>query len=222
MSKYNRTFHLPFSPEVHSDDKVIDMEDLNYLINQELVITEKADGGNTCIIGKKVYARSHSEEASHPSFSMVKQMVNLLNLPNNLYIYGENMQGIHSIDYNELSSPFYLFGIKEGEKWFSWNELERFSQEYKLPLVPVVFKGKFNSLNELKEFLDIQINKPSLFNKNVKPEGFVVRNINSFENKEFSKNIAKYVRKGHVQTDEHWTRNWQEANISKNFWNSLY
>ena len=31
-----------------------------------------------------------------------------------------------------------------------------------------------------------------------------------------SKVVGKYVRKGHVQTDEHWTKNWKQAKLIKN------
>jgi len=35
-------------------------------------------------------------------------------------------------------------------------------------------------------------------------EGYVVRNTEGFSYDCFSQNVAKFVRKGHVQTDEHW------------------
>jgi hypothetical protein len=35
-------------------------------------------------------------------------------------------------------------------------------------------------------------------------EGYVVRNADGFDYKDFSTNVAKYVRKNHVQTDTHW------------------
>lgn len=60
-------------------------------------------------------------------------------------------------------------------------------------------------------------------------EGFVIRNKNSFLTNEGSiqttpnefNNLFKLVRKGHVQTDEHWTKNWEPAeliNYSKYKW----
>ena len=42
MSKYNRSFHLNFSPGATSDDKIAD--NINNLIGREIVITEKLDG----------------------------------------------------------------------------------------------------------------------------------------------------------------------------------
>ena len=37
-------------------------------------------------------------------------------------------------------------------------------------------------------------------------EGVVTRNIGEYPVSEFARNVFKYVRKGHVKTDEHWTR----------------
>ena len=36
-------------------------------------------------------------------------------------------------------------------------------------------------------------------------EGLVVRNTDEYPVSEFAHNVFKYVRKGHVKTDEHWT-----------------
>lgn len=37
-----------------------------------------------------------------------------------------------------------------------------------------------------------------------KQEGYVVRLTSSFHYKDFSRSAAKFVRKGHVTTNEHW------------------
>ena len=52
-------------------------------------------------------------------------------------------------------------------------------------------------------------------------EGFVVRNANEFKTNSGALNVApnefnnlfKVVRKGHVQTDEHWTKHWKPAKL---------
>lgn len=44
-------------------------------------------------------------------------------------------------------------------------------------------------------------------------EGIVIRNADSFPLEDFSKNVVKYVRKNHVQTDEHWKKNWKRAKL---------
>ena len=42
--------------------------------NTEMIITEKLDGGNCCIKGGVVFARTHSKPATHESFDTIKGM----------------------------------------------------------------------------------------------------------------------------------------------------
>ena len=56
LQKYPRTFHLPISPGVSSDDKV--HKDISILNNKEVVVTLKMDGDNTSIYNDYYHARS--------------------------------------------------------------------------------------------------------------------------------------------------------------------
>ena len=44
-------------------------------------------------------------------------------------------------------------------------------------------------------------------------EGYVLRNYYEFPCEKFKNNVMKYVRAGHVQTNEHWTKHWQRARL---------
>jgi hypothetical protein len=44
-------------------------------------------------------------------------------------------------------------------------------------------------------------------------EAIVTRNTESYSVDTFTQNVFKYVRKGHVKTDEHWTKNWKRASL---------
>ena len=46
-------------------------------------------------------------------------------------------------------------------------------------------------------------------------EGVVLRLARGFPVAEFSNNVCKSVRPGHVQTEEHWTRNWRPCRIAR-------
>jgi len=50
-------------------------------------------------------------------------------------------------------------------------------------------------------------------------EGVVIRKVGGFDNDQFPKNVAKLVRENHVQTDQHWTRNWKKAELIKEYGN---
>lgn len=227
MQKYNRTYHFSFSPEIKSDDKTLSKKaELENFINKDIIITEKLDGGNACLYQDKVFARSHLQEASHPSFSMLKSISSILNsnidtqnILKEYEVFGENLEGIHSIEYYNLQSPFYIFNAKKENYWLSWEEIIKLSMKLKLPVVPNVYSGKFTTINELKNFLDKKIKEKSILGGDI--EGFVVRPFNEFRDDEFSSVVGKYVRNGHVQTDEHWSKNYRTAKINK-FWENFH
>ena len=69
-----------------------------------------------------------------------------------------------------------------------------------------------NTEKELKDLVNGLVSKPSQLGGQI--EGVVVRNASLFHNDDFADNVMKWVRKGHVTTDEHWTRNWIKAKIN--------
>jgi len=130
-------------------------------------------------------------------------------------IFGEIMCAVHSIEYDALDSVFYLFSIYDIETklWQPWEKVIEFGDRYGLSMVPVLFDGHFQSLQEIKTWMDDRAKNPSTIGIDVCPEGFVLRIVDSFNNENFSKSIAKYVRKGHVQTDKTWKRTWKKATM---------
>ena len=213
MSKYNRTYHLPFSPGSTSDDRIA--EDMSGLIGQDIVITEKLDGENTGMTRGGVYARSHAAYTTSPWSREVRQLHDIIkfDIPEDLFIFGENMEGIHSIEYTNLTSYFYIFGIRDNNIWIPWKDVEDWAYLLNIPTVPVLFKGVVNSEKELKTLVESLVKQPSSLGG--PREGIVVRNASLFHNDDFKDNVMKWVRKGHVQTTSHWTRNWVKANIKR-------
>ena len=211
-TNYNRTFHLDFSPGASNDDRIAD--DCSNLIGKPIVITEKLDGENCGHTRLGVYARSHAEFTKSSWAKEVRQINERIkyDLPDGLFLFGENMEGIHSIEYGNLTSYFYTFGIRENGVWFSWKDVEEISFLLELPTVPVLFTGSFDSYKELKQKVEELIIQPSKLDGLI--EGIVIRNADSFNDEYFSTNVLKWVRKGHVQTDEHWTKNWKKAKIN--------
>ena len=211
-TKYNRTYHFPFSPGATDDDKIA--KDCSNLIGRRIVITEKLDGENCGHNNRGVYARSHAEFTISPWAKEVRQINQRIryDLTEGMFIFGENMEGIHSIEYTNMKSYFYTFGIREGNTWYSWNDVEEFSMLLDLPTVPVLFDGVFETFDELKNKVENLVKEDSRIGGKI--EGVVVRIYDSFKDEEFEKNVMKWVRKGHVQTDEHWTRNWVKAKLN--------
>ena len=211
--KYPRTYHLNWSPGTTSDDRIAKEEDLKNLFEDEIVITEKLDGENCGMTNRGVYARSHAVFTESPWSREVRLIQAMLSrdIEDNMTLFGENMEGIHSIEYSKLASYFYLFGIRKDDYMLSWKNVEENAFLLDLPTAPVLFKGRVDSVKQLKELTEQLLKNPSTLGE--KMEGLVVRISSGFSESEFSKNVFKWVRKGHVQTDEHWTRNWKKAKI---------
>ena len=212
MSKYNRTYHLPYSPGTTSDDKI--SNDISSLIGSEIVITEKLDGENTGMTNDGVYARSHATFTTSAWSREVRQLHDIKvkgNLSEGEFIFGENLEGIHSIEYTNLKSYFYIFGVRDNNIWVPWNSVEEYSYLLDIPTVPVLFKGVVDSEKELKELVEKLVSESSELGG--EREGVVVRSAGLFHNDDFAENVAKWVRKDHVQTDVHWSRNWIKSKI---------
>jgi hypothetical protein len=207
--KYPRTAHFPFSPGTTSDDRI--KHDWQAILSNELVITEKLDGENTCIKSDGVYARSHAAPTRNPwaknMWTLWEQVKNSLG---DLDVFGENLYGIHSIEYTELDSHFYIFAMRDGDKWLSWDDVVVYAHLLDLPTVPVLGRG-FYTEKDLETIINQAIATGSQLGGEC--EGVVCRKAAGFENADFSDSLLKYVRHNHVKTDAHWTRNWQRAKL---------
>lgn len=217
--KYGRTFHYPFSPGTTSDDRINHQywNDVSQI--EKLVHTEKLDGENTCLNQYGVFARSHAAPTIHPWANYLKERWHLIKRDlGDLEIFGENLYAIHSIRYEQLAHHFYVFGVRALDQWLSWEEVQFYAALLDFPTVPVIeivepktqstFEEKTLELvktSSLFESMDVHTEKPCVM------EGIVSRNLEGYAVADFKKNVFKYVRKDHVKTDEHWTRNWKRA-----------
>lgn len=195
--KFPRTYHLPWSPGSSSDDKMLSSVD--QFVGKEVIASEKSDGECTTLYRDHCHARSINS-GPHPSRTWIKQMHASIcgEIPEGLRICGENMYAKHSIQYFNLPSYFLVFSIFEGDKCLSWDETEEWCKLLNLHPVPLLYRGIWD-----EEKIKACMTGISAF-KDSEQEGYVVRVVDSFPYKEYHKNTGKYVRKGHVQTSEHW------------------
>jgi hypothetical protein len=101
--------------------------------------------------------------------------------------------------------------MRDNNIWVPWEKVEEYSYLLDIPTVPVLFKGIVNSEKELKQLVEKLSKEPSELGG--QREGVVARVAGMFHNDDFPTHVLKWVRKGHVQTDEHWTRNWKKAKL---------
>jgi len=210
-TKYPRTPHLPWSPGGTRDDRKI--ESVDSLIGIDLVITEKIDGSNICFTRDNVFARSHSGAPTHESFGLAKAKHAEIrhSIMGGLSIFAEYTYAVHSIEYTQMTSPIWVIGVRLGERWLDFDLTEEWATKCGLVTVPVVFRGSVKGEEDLRFLTESLSNAPSLLGGT--REGVVVRTLSSFVEDRFGSCVAKYVRKDHVQTDEHWSRNWKKQDI---------
>jgi len=215
--KYPRTFHWPTSECVHSDDKRCSTPE--FFINKNIIITEKLDGSNTCLYNGEVFSRSVSAPTNNQWLKMSKKHHAYKTFDNDLMFYGEDIYGVHSIEYDPLKEDktFNLFAIRKVDKnidiFLSWSDVKKTAKELNIPTVPIIYEGQFNSINKLTKFLKNELKEKSQFG-NIK-EGFVIRNSEQFDSNKFANNVCKYVRANHVQTKLHWRVNWKPIILKK-------
>lgn len=204
LYKYPRTFHLPWSETITSDDKVL--SDISCFVGSEVVVTEKMDGENTSMYQCKIHARSIDSKAhSHSSRDWVKNLWNEIrySIPNGWRICGENLYAKHSIGYKDLKSYFYGFSIWNEENiCLSWDNTVEWFELLGIVSVPVLYRGIFDE----EKLRQLSVDKE-------KQEGYVVRFSNSFRYEDFSKSVAKFVRFNHVTTSKHWMYSKVEKNL---------
>jgi hypothetical protein len=223
-TKYPRSFHYDFSPGTTSDDRINKLWRDDVLKFETMLHSEKLDGESTALMENGVFARSHAAPTTHPWADYLKirhsMMVNDL-MENNMAIYGENLYAQHSIIYPKLESHFFVFGIRVLDMWLSWAEVKWYAEFFDLPVVPELFQQNTQNTKLIEEKVVQLSNEESVFGSiegNGTPivctrEGIVSRNIEQYHVNDFSSNLFKYVRKGHVTTDVHWTKNVKRAKL---------
>ena len=193
--KYPRTHHLPWSPGVSDDDRV--MKDTSSLHGKRIIITKKMDGENTTMYSDHIHARSLDSHGGVDRDWVTKFWSTIAHdIPRDWRICGENLWAKHSIHYSDLPSYFLGFSVwNEDNVCLSWDDTLTYFELLGIKPVTVIWDGIF----EVVPFGNIEANMHW-----DQDEGYVVRNADSFNYIHFNSNMAKYVRKGHVQTTKHW------------------
>lgn len=193
--KYPRTPHLPWSPGITDDDRV--MYDVDRFTGAEVVVTLKLDGENTSLYPNYLHARS-LDYGAHPSRSWVRRFhaERQYNIPQGWRIVGENLYAQHSLPYRDLESYFYGFSVwNEFNQCLGWDETLDWLSLLDIVPVPVLYEGIFSLdvLQQLERTLDFE-----------RDEGYVLRVRRDFSYGDFRNMVGKYVRPQHVKSEDHW------------------
>ena len=194
--KYPRTPHLPFSESKTDDDKTLE-SDAHFYDFDEIVVTVKMDGENTTIYPDGTFHARSLDSKHHEYQSWLLNNIQswAYSIPQDYRICGEYLYARHSITYDMLDSYYLAFSAWENGRCCSWSEFTNIADQLGIDIVPVLYIGKYDT-DTIKTLAKQAIADGQ--------EGIVVRNTASFNYGLFDKNVAKYVRPNHVQTNEHW------------------
>lgn len=211
MIKYPKTPYSPWSDSYANEDRVI--QNMDNFIGKTISVTEKIDGSNTLIHNGKVYGRSVTAPSEEPWMGIVKKYHAHKSLAEPSYLfYGEDIFGIHSIEYNPVKpdETFWVFAILDMDdmNFLAWLAVKQVCKEVGFLTVPEIYGLTIYATHEeLKNTLVHHMDTPSSIGK--EKEGLVIRTFGEFKYTDFANNVCKMVRPNHVQTDEHWRRNWK-------------
>jgi len=197
--KYPRTFHVPWSPGATANDRVMDDPDVAFG-GAEVVVTEKMDGECSTLYRDYLHARS-VDYAQHPSRDRLRALHAAIahDIPDGWRICGENVYAVHSIAYTELPSHFLAFSVwNDKNECLSWDDTVLWAKLLGLCVVPVLYRGPWD------EAAVRALDGASTSRLGGDREGYVVRRAGDFHYRAFRQSVAKYVRAGHIQTDDHW------------------
>lgn len=196
--KYQKTFHLSNSPGLQKNDKKL--RDESAFLGKEIVGTIKMDGENTNMYADYIHARS-IDSVGHESRTWVKALHGSIayQIPQGFRICGENLFAKHSIHYTHLTSFFNVFSIwNDKNEALSWDETVEYCELLDLITVPVFYRGIYDPEAITKAF-------EKYCNESKDPvEGYVIRTSGAIHFSKFRKNVAKWVRKDHVQSEHNW------------------
>ena len=210
--KYPRTPYWPYSPSTGDGQRVADA---SHFVGKPLVVTEKLDGSCTLLHGGAVYARSVVAPTTAKWMAMAKKHHAWKVTEPEVFLYGEDIYAVHSIEYGPVreDETFYAFALRDGlGRFASFGDLNDFTGQRGIPVVPVLFQGAFSSVGQLRSFVDKAHAEPSVLGG--EREGVVIRLACGFPACEFGNSVCKSVRVGHVQTEQHWTRHWRACELT--------
>lgn len=193
--KYPRTHHLPWSPGLTDDDRML--RSTEHFEGRRVIVTAKMDGENTSMYRDHIHARSIDSKGGEDR-AWVKNFWSAISyeIPEGWRICGENLWAEHSIHYNDLESYFYGFSVwNERNVCLSWDDTLEYFELLGITNVPLLYDGIWD------EKIIRALEKDLVWERD---EGYIVRVADAFPYSQFRNSLAKFVRKGHVQTAKHW------------------
>ena len=160
--RYPRTPLCPWSPG--GSDRGNLQIDMREFAGTTICVTEKLDGSNVAIRQAQAWPRSGNPNSPAPWLAMCRKHIAWRTMAHpSLTLYGEDIYGVHTIRYDPVPEDrtFRLFGVLEDVGWASWDRVEEVARLLAIDTVPVLFRGRYASVNQLRDGLLKLMDGPS-------------------------------------------------------------
>ncbi|MEV4696926.1 RNA ligase family protein [Pseudomonas brassicacearum] len=229
----NDFFRFPHTPHLawiaHGSprgDKILSPHEVDFLIDNNVIIEEKLDGAN---LGISLDANGNLQVQNrgqylHPPYSGQFSRLNswllqhreglLAMLKPGQIVFGEWCAARHSLNYTKLPDWFLVFDIfdNENKKFWSCSKRDKLASGLELHTVPCIFNGHVTT----KQLIETVMNQDSRYRPG-KLEGIIIRR----DSKNWCEAKAKLVRPDFTQSiEDHWRKRpieWNHVQSTNNF-----
>lgn len=209
IRKYPKTAYWPHSPNLVESSRALVHPNPHRFVGTHIVVTEKLDGSNTLVHRGQVYGRNVTDVSDRKWMAMVKKHIAWKIQEPDVVLCGEDIYAVHSIEYGPVveDRTFYAFALRRGDCFAPFSDLEAYADLKGIATVPVLYRGKFDTLAALRGFVASAHDEPSVLSG--EREGVVIWTADGFPAGEFNRNVCKSVRANHVTTGDDWKRTWR-------------
>jgi hypothetical protein len=195
--RHPRTYHLPYSGIVAvggdiGDDKVLPHTKM--FEGRRVIVTVKMDGSQATAYNNYLHGRSPEKLRSNESWHWLLNLHSNFKhgIPDGWRVNIENLWGgkTNDIHYKNLHSYALAFMVwNDKNVCLGWDETVEWINLLGLSPVAVLYDGTYNE-EKIKSLWQPAFEGDPM-------EGFIVRNADRFEYRDFHKNVAKFVRATH-------------------------
>lgn len=209
LKKYHRTYRIcPIGLDIPRGKKCLSENELNVLLDGEIIIEEKIDGGVVGIswdhnnsthlaIGKHRMIPANENSKQFYGFNrwIYDHYEKIELIPHGYVVYGEWMKASHQIFYDELPDYFLGFDIWDGQKYVDYHNKEKLFKKFGFEMIPALYIGKIKNVKQI-----LHMTKRSQFSSSEIMEGVLIKN--------YEKQLyGKYVRREFMDSmEEHWLK----------------
>lgn len=209
LKKYRRIYRIcPRGMSIPPKKKCLSDNEVNMLLDGDIVVEEKIDGGIAGIswdhynfrhlaIGKHNPIPTNENSKKFYGFNkwIYDNYEKIQKIPQGWIVYGEWLRASHTLFYDLLPDYFITFDLWDGVRYIDYDSKEKLLGQLGFKMIPAIFKGRVKGVKDI-----IDMVKKSPYSSKEIMEGVVVKN---YRNGLMGKFV---IRKFDDRIEDHWLK----------------